>query len=96
MGWTVPVLLSVICVGLTAGAPDGPDVQVIDVLSLQDAKQSAAAVEKLSAGLGALTDVYVVSTLRLPAKLGGVLLGVYSKQDNRKYLEVAVMGKINK
>uniref|UniRef100_A0A8D0AG57 Thrombospondin 3a n=1 Tax=Sander lucioperca TaxID=283035 RepID=A0A8D0AG57_SANLU len=69
---------------------------VIDVLSLQDSKQSVAAVEKLSAGLSALTDVYVVSTFRLPAKLGGVLLGVYSKQDNRKYLEVAVMGKINK
>ncbi|KAF1373396.1 hypothetical protein PFLUV_G00238430 [Perca fluviatilis] len=96
MGCTVPVLLSVIWVGLTAGVPDGPDVQVIDVLSLQDSKQSVAALEKLSAGLSALSDVYVVSTFRLPAKLGGVLLGVYSKQDNRKYLEVAVMGKINK
>lgn len=69
---------------------------VIDVLSLQDSKQSVAAVEKLSGGLSTLSDVYVVSTFRLPAKLGGVLLGVYSKQDNRKYLELAVMGKINK
>ncbi|XP_018534313.1 thrombospondin-3a [Lates calcarifer] len=96
MGWTVPVLLSVIWVQLTAGVPDGPDVQVIDVLSLQDSRQSVAAVEKLSGGLSALSDMYVVSTLRLPAKLGGVLFGLYSKQDNRKYLEVAVMGKINK
>ncbi|TMS01431.1 Thrombospondin-3a [Larimichthys crocea] len=96
MGWSVvvPVLLAVICVGL--GVPDGPDIQVIDVLSLQDSRQSVAAVEKLSAGLSALSDVYVVSTLRLPVKLGGVLLGLYSKQDNRKYLELAVMGKINK
>ena len=69
---------------------------MIDVLGLHDSRQSAAAVEKLSAGLSALSDVYVVSTLRLPAKLGGVLLGLYSKQDNRKYLELAVMGKINK
>ncbi|TKS82760.1 Thrombospondin-3a [Collichthys lucidus] len=69
---------------------------VIDVLSLQDSRQSVAAVEKLSAGLSALSDVYVVSTLRLPVKLGGVLLGLYSKQDNKKYLELAVMGKINK
>uniref|UniRef100_A0A672HYJ4 Thrombospondin-3a-like n=1 Tax=Salarias fasciatus TaxID=181472 RepID=A0A672HYJ4_SALFA len=50
----------------------------------------------LAAGLSALSDVYVASTFRLPSKLGGVLLGVYSKQDNRKYLELAVMGKINK
>lgn len=69
---------------------------VVDVLGLQDSKQSVAAVEKLAGALSTLSDVYVVSTLRLPAKMGGVLMGVYSKQDNRKYLEVAVMGKINK
>uniref|UniRef100_A0A7N8YIE5 Thrombospondin 3a n=1 Tax=Mastacembelus armatus TaxID=205130 RepID=A0A7N8YIE5_9TELE len=96
MGWSVPVLLCIICVQLTTGVPDQPGVQVIDVLSLQDSKQSLAAVEKLSGGLSALSDVYVVSTFRLPVKLGGVLLGLYSKQDNRKYLELAVMGKINK
>uniref|UniRef100_A0A673AL39 Thrombospondin 3 n=1 Tax=Sphaeramia orbicularis TaxID=375764 RepID=A0A673AL39_9TELE len=98
MGWRVlvPVLLSVIGVQFTAGVPDGPDVQVIDVLSLQDSKQSVAAIEKLSGGLSTLSDVYVVSTFRLPAKLGGVLVGLYSKQDNKKYLELAVMGKINK
>lgn len=69
---------------------------VIDVLSLQDSKQNVAAVEKLSGGLSALSDVYVVSTIRLPVKMGGVLFGLYSKQDNRKYLEVAIMGKIHK
>lgn len=69
---------------------------MVDVLGLQDSKQMAAAVERLSVGLSALSDVYMASTFRLPAKLGGVLLGVYSKQDNRKYLEVAVMGKISK
>lgn len=69
---------------------------MIDVLSLQDSKQTVAAVEKLSGGLSALSDFYVLSTFRLPLKLGGVLLGLYSKQDNRKYLELAVMGKINK
>lgn len=69
---------------------------MVDVLGLQDSKQNVAAVEKLAGALSTLSDVYVVSTFRLPAKLGGVLLGVYSKQDNRKYLELAVMGKINK
>lgn len=69
---------------------------VVDVLGLQDSKQSVAAVEKIAGALRTLSDIYVVSTFRLPAKMGGVLMGVYSKQDNRKYLEVAVMGKINK
>lgn len=66
------------------------------MLGLQDSKQSLAAVEKLSGALSTLSDIYMMSTLRLPPKMGGVLLGIYSKQDNRKYLEVAVMGKINK
>nr|XP_057909012.1 thrombospondin-3a [Doryrhamphus excisus] len=77
-------------------AAELPDQQVIDVMSLQDSKKSITAVEKLSRGLSALSDIYMVSTFRLPPKMGGVLLGVYSKQDNRKYLEVAVMGKISK
>uniref|UniRef100_A0A8C1QEU5 Thrombospondin 3a n=1 Tax=Cyprinus carpio TaxID=7962 RepID=A0A8C1QEU5_CYPCA len=37
-----------------------------------------------------------MSSFRLPPKLGGVLLGLYNKQDNKKYLEVAIMSKINK
>jgi len=69
---------------------------VIDVLGLQDAKQSRAAVETVTSAMSVLSDIYVTSMLRLPPRMGGVLLGLYSKQDNRKYLEVAVMGKINK
>lgn len=69
---------------------------MIDVLTLQDAKQIATAAEKVATALGTVSDMYVASTFRLPPKLGGVLLGLYNKQDNKKYLEVAVMGKINK
>lgn len=69
---------------------------VIDALGLDDVKQSVAAVEKVSLALKTLSDVYVVSTFRLPPKLGGVLLGLYNKQDNKKYLEMAIMSKINK
>ncbi|KAM6968111.1 thrombospondin-3a [Aplochiton taeniatus] len=75
---------------------ENQDMQVIDILSLQDSKQSVAAIEKIAGALSALSDIYVSSTLRLPPKLGGVLLGLYGNRDNRKYLEVAVMGKINK
>ncbi|KAK6464946.1 thrombospondin-3a-like isoform X1 [Huso huso] len=46
--------------------------------------------------MGRVDDLYVVSSFRLPAKLGGVLMGLYSRQDNSKFLEVAIMGKINK
>lgn len=66
------------------------------MLALQDAKQNVAAVEKLWSGLGSQQDLYLVSTLRLPPKLGGVLLGLYSRPDGRKLLELAVMGKIHK
>lgn len=66
------------------------------MLALQDVKQNVAAVENLSGALKTLSDIYVVSTFRLPPKLGGVLLGFYNKQDNKKYLELAIMGKINK
>uniref|UniRef100_A0A8B9KMF8 Thrombospondin 3a n=1 Tax=Astyanax mexicanus TaxID=7994 RepID=A0A8B9KMF8_ASTMX len=71
-------------------------VSVIDMLALQDVKQNVAAVEKMSGALKTLSDLYIVSTFRLPPKLGGVLLGFYNKQDNKKYLELAIMGKINK
>lgn len=69
---------------------------VIDLLALQDVKQTVAAVEKVSGAMKSLSDIYIASTLRLPPKLGGVLLGFYNKQDNKKFLEVAIMGKINK
>ncbi|KAG7469509.1 hypothetical protein MATL_G00129700 [Megalops atlanticus] len=75
---------------------DMHEMQVIDMLTLNDAKQSAAAVEKVSGALSTVSDIYIVSTFRLPPKLGGVLLGFYNKQDSKKYLELAIMGKINK
>ncbi|MGH0164014.1 UNVERIFIED_CONTAM: hypothetical protein FKN15_046095 [Acipenser sinensis] len=71
-------------------------LHLIDLLGLQDSKQTAAAVEKVSSEMGRIDDLYVVSSFRLPAKLGGVLMGLYSRQDNSKFLEVAIMGKINK
>uniref|UniRef100_A0A8C1PLH9 Thrombospondin 3b n=1 Tax=Cyprinus carpio TaxID=7962 RepID=A0A8C1PLH9_CYPCA len=41
-------------------------------------------------------DLYITSTFMLPPKLGGVLFGLYDKEDNKKYLEIAAVGKINK
>lgn len=88
------LLLWLLCSQLVSGVPD--PVQVLDILDMQDSKQTAVAVETLSAGLSSLDDIYLVSTFTLPSRLGGVLLGLYSKTDNRKFLEVAVMGKVNK
>uniref|UniRef100_A0A8B9K0J5 Thrombospondin 3b n=1 Tax=Astyanax mexicanus TaxID=7994 RepID=A0A8B9K0J5_ASTMX len=56
----------------------------------------AEAVENLSSGLGSAQDLFITSTFRLPPKLGGVLFGLYHKEDNKKFLEVALIGKINK
>uniref|UniRef100_A0AAY4DZD1 Thrombospondin 3 n=1 Tax=Denticeps clupeoides TaxID=299321 RepID=A0AAY4DZD1_9TELE len=42
------------------------------MLTLQEAKESVVAVEKISGGLKTLSDVYIASTFRLPPKLGGV------------------------
>uniref|UniRef100_A0A8C7H5S2 Thrombospondin 3a n=1 Tax=Oncorhynchus kisutch TaxID=8019 RepID=A0A8C7H5S2_ONCKI len=61
-----------------------------------DSKTSVSAVEKLTGAMSVLSDIYIVSTFRLPPKMGGVLLGLYSKEENKKYLELAIMGKINK
>uniref|UniRef100_A0A671M5A3 Thrombospondin-3a n=1 Tax=Sinocyclocheilus anshuiensis TaxID=1608454 RepID=A0A671M5A3_9TELE len=66
------------------------------VILTRAVSQTVAAVEKISLALKTLSDVYVMSSFRLPPKLGGVLLGLYNKQDNKKYLEVAIMSKINK
>ncbi|KAJ8335208.1 hypothetical protein SKAU_G00408470 [Synaphobranchus kaupii] len=91
---TMPVLFFV-SASLLFCVCDSSEKQVIDMLALSNAKQSAAAVEKVSGAMSTASDIYIVSTFRLPAKLGGVLIGFYDKQDNKKYLELAIMGKIN-
>ncbi|MGH0179828.1 UNVERIFIED_CONTAM: hypothetical protein FKN15_002675 [Acipenser sinensis] len=93
----LPIIIA-ICALMETGICniDKQEMQVIDLLGLQDSKQTAAAVEKVSSEMGRIDDLYVVSSFRLPAKLGGVLMGLYSRQDNSKFLEVAIMGKINK
>uniref|UniRef100_A0A9J8BLF2 Thrombospondin 3b n=1 Tax=Cyprinus carpio carpio TaxID=630221 RepID=A0A9J8BLF2_CYPCA len=75
---------------------ESSEFKVINVLELHDARQTAAAIENLSGALQTVRDLYITSTFMLPPKLGGVLFGVYDKEDNKKYLEVAAVGKINK
>lgn len=95
MDWRLLLLFPAFMSGVT-GVMDGAEVQVMDVLALDDPLQASAAVEKLWAGLGMHSDVYLVSNLQLPSKLGGVLFGLYNKHDHGKILELAIMGKINK
>uniref|UniRef100_A0A671N4V6 Thrombospondin-3b-like n=1 Tax=Sinocyclocheilus anshuiensis TaxID=1608454 RepID=A0A671N4V6_9TELE len=75
---------------------ESSEFKVINVLELHDARQTAAAIESLSGALQTVGDLYITSTFMLPPKLGGVLFGIYDKEDNKKYLEVAAVGKINK
>lgn len=69
---------------------------MINILELRDPRQTAAAIENLSGSLQTVGDLYITSTFMLPPKLGGVLFGLYDKEDNKKYLEIAAVGKINK
>ncbi|KAK7124768.1 hypothetical protein R3I94_018977 [Phoxinus phoxinus] len=75
---------------------ESSEIKVINILELRDARQTAAAIENLSGALQTVGDLYITSTFMLPPKLGGVLFGLYDKEDNKKYLEIAAVGKINK
>ncbi|KAL7830006.1 hypothetical protein SRHO_G00311330 [Serrasalmus rhombeus] len=90
------VLLLLLTAAVSGHLTQSQDMRVIDLMELRDAGQMVAAVENVSGGLGSVQDLFITSTFRLPPKLGGVLFGLYGKEDNKKYLEIAVIGKINK
>ncbi|NXR35200.1 TSP3 protein, partial [Zosterops hypoxanthus] len=69
---------------------------VIDLLLVSEARQMASVAHKIRMELLTVNDVYLLSTFRLPPKQGGTLFGLYSKKDNTRWLEVSVVGKINK
>ncbi|XP_072917244.1 LOW QUALITY PROTEIN: thrombospondin-3-like [Hemitrygon akajei] len=69
---------------------------VIDFMSVRNVIQEAAAVEKLATDILTVGELFLVSTFHLPPAQGGILLGFYHKRDNTRYLEVSVMGKINR
>lgn len=72
------------------------DLQVIDLLTVGESRQMVAVAEKIRTALLTAGDIYLLSTFRLPPKQGGVLFGLYSRQDNTRWLEASVVGKINK
>ncbi|KAM4861700.1 thrombospondin-3 isoform 3-T4 [Thomomys bottae] len=72
------------------------DLQVIDLLTLGESRQMVAVAERIRTALLTAGDIYLLSTFRLPPKQGGVLFGLYSRQDNTRWLEASVVGKINK
>ncbi|XP_010562461.1 PREDICTED: thrombospondin-3 [Haliaeetus leucocephalus] len=63
---------------------------------VSEARQMASITHKIRMELLTVNDVYLLSTFRLPPKQGGTLFGLYSKKDNTRWLEVSVVGKINK
>nr|KAF6398212.1 thrombospondin 3 [Rousettus aegyptiacus] len=72
------------------------NLQVIDLLTVGESRQMVAVAEKIRTALLTAGDIYLLSTFRLPPKQGGVLFGLYSRQDNTRWLEASVVGKINK
>ncbi|XP_004388586.1 thrombospondin-3 isoform X3 [Trichechus manatus latirostris] len=81
---------------LCSFASASQDLQVIDLLTMGESRQMAAVAEKIRMALLTAGDIYLLSTFRLPPKQGGVLFGLYSRQDNTRWLEASVVGKINK
>ena len=73
-----------------------PAWPVIDLLTLGESRQTVAVAEKIRTALLTAGDIYLLSTFRLPPKQGGVLFGLYSRQDNTRWLEASVVGKTNK
>ncbi|NXD18636.1 TSP3 protein, partial [Nothocercus nigrocapillus] len=69
---------------------------VIDLLMVSEARQLGSVAHKIRMELLSVNDVFLLSTFRLPPKQGGTLFGLYSKKDNTRWLEVSVVGKINK
>uniref|UniRef100_A0A2K6ECN2 Thrombospondin 3 n=1 Tax=Macaca nemestrina TaxID=9545 RepID=A0A2K6ECN2_MACNE len=81
---------------LCSFASASQDLQVIDLLTVGESRQMVAVAEKIRTALLTAGDIYLLSTFRLPPKQGGVLFGLYSRQDNTRWLEASVVGKINK
>ncbi|XP_006895867.1 PREDICTED: thrombospondin-3 isoform X3 [Elephantulus edwardii] len=81
---------------LCSFASASQDLQVIDLLTMGESRQMVAVAEKIRTALLTAGDIYLLSTFRLPPKQGGVLFGLYSRQDNTRWLEASVVGKINK
>ncbi|XP_077454616.1 thrombospondin-3a-like isoform X4 [Stigmatopora argus] len=92
MKMTSLVLLSIIWLLAVGSAQQLPEQRVLDLLSLPDRARAG----RFWADWSAADEVYVAAAIRLPPKTGGLLLGVYGKRDNKKYLEVAVVAKVNK
>ncbi|XP_069798548.1 LOW QUALITY PROTEIN: thrombospondin-3-like [Narcine bancroftii] len=69
---------------------------VVDFMSVRNVLQEAVAVEKLATEILTVDELFVVSSFNLPPAQGGILLGFYNNGDNARYLEVSVMGKINR
>ncbi|KAM6037708.1 LOW QUALITY PROTEIN: thrombospondin-3 [Theristicus caerulescens] len=93
-GPALAALLALLLLGAAGAVRHG--LQVIDLLMVSEARQMASITHKIRMELLTVNDVYLLSTFRLPPKQGGTLFGLYSKKDNTRWLEVSVVGKINK
>ncbi|XP_030043522.1 thrombospondin-3 [Microcaecilia unicolor] len=96
-GPSVPgLLLLILLVSLWPETSARQELQVVDLLTVSEAKQTSSVVDKIRTEMLTVNDLYLITTFRLPPKLGGLLFGLYSKKDNTKWLEVSIVGKLNK
>ncbi|KAM3843768.1 thrombospondin-4 isoform 1-T1 [Vipera latastei] len=69
--------------------------QVLDLLSIPNQKLVKTYLQQ-SISDPAVNEIYVLSTFRLHPKSTALIFGLYSSNENIKYFEFIVMGRVNK
>ncbi|KAG8131028.1 hypothetical protein E2320_017714 [Naja naja] len=69
--------------------------QVLDLLSIPNQKLVKTYLQQTLAD-PTVNEIYVLSTFRLQPKSTALIFGLYSSNENKKYFEFIVMGRVNK
>lgn len=67
----------------------------MDVLSTPNQKLVKTYLQQALAD-PTVNEIYVLSTFRLQPKSTALIFGLYSSNENKKYFELIIMGRVNK
>lgn len=81
---------------LSAAGAVRRELQVLDVLLAADSRVAAGIAQRIRVELLSVNEAFLLSTFRLPARHSAPLLGLHSGKDSAKWLEVSVVGKVQK
>ncbi|XP_053557332.1 thrombospondin-4 [Bombina bombina] len=72
-----------------------PNYQVLDLLSTPVQRQITSFLQQALSN-PSMNEVFVLSTFKLQSKSAATLFGLYSANDNSRFFEFTVMGRLNK